>query len=96
MRLLPEKKTPSKRPPAACLPAYLRGNTLARGVYVAGHVALLYRILYLKVLLVYVSRYNFRCVIRKRYLRDKDHLCFRLLLTLSTILLRCLNGKIYY
>lgn len=53
-------------------------------------------VLHHKVLLVYVSRYNFRCVIRKHYLRDKDHLCFILLLTLSTVLLRCLNGEIYY
>lgn len=50
----------------------------------------------LTVLCVDASPYNFRCVIRKHYLRDEDHLCFILLLTLSTVLLLCLNGKIYY
>lgn len=79
--------------PPACA---VLGDIFARRGYTPRHIVLRYCILYFKVLLVYVSRYNFRCVIRKHYLRDEDHLCFILLLTLSTILLLCLNGKIYY
>lgn len=74
----------------------VRCDIFARRVYTPRHIVLRYCILYFKVLLVYVSHYNFRCVIRKHYLRGEDHLCFILLLTLSTILLLCLNGKIYY